>query len=375
MKITIVQGAFLPVPPLRGGAVEKVWFSMGQEFARRGHEVTHISRSFPDLPDREVIENVRHIRVAGYDTPRSLALLKMCDLAYSMRVLRRLPAADILVTNTFWLPILVRSSRFGKVCVHVARFPKGQMRFYSHVARLQAISRSIEEAIVEESPRCRSLIECLPLPLSEKNAAARATIVEGRAKQMLYVGRVHPEKGLDMLISALARLSRDQLGDWKLLVVGPSETSDGGGGAEYLAALKRLAEPVKDRIEWIGPVYDPGQLARYYETASLFLYPSLAERGEAFGLAPLEAMSYGCPALVSDLGCFRDFVTDEVNGFVFDHRAPEPDRVLAEAIAGLIRDEAKLEGARVAALSTAKEFTVERVAGLYLEDFQTLAAA
>ena len=44
MKITIVLGAFFPVPPLLGGAVEKVWFALGPEFVRRGHEVVQISR-------------------------------------------------------------------------------------------------------------------------------------------------------------------------------------------------------------------------------------------------------------------------------------------------------------------------------------------
>ena len=36
-------GAFLPVPPIKGGAIEAVWFLLGQEFAKHGHEVTHIS--------------------------------------------------------------------------------------------------------------------------------------------------------------------------------------------------------------------------------------------------------------------------------------------------------------------------------------------
>ena len=43
MKITILQGAFLPVPPLRG-AIEKAWQALGEAFVRAGHEVTHISR-------------------------------------------------------------------------------------------------------------------------------------------------------------------------------------------------------------------------------------------------------------------------------------------------------------------------------------------
>jgi len=65
MKITIVLGAFFSVPPLMGGAVEKVWFTLAQEFARLGHEVTQISRSQPDLPAAEEIEKVQHLRIPG----------------------------------------------------------------------------------------------------------------------------------------------------------------------------------------------------------------------------------------------------------------------------------------------------------------------
>ena len=56
MKIVILQGAFLPVPPVAGGAVEKIWYRMGQEFAGLGHEVIHIGREFPDLPKNEKID-------------------------------------------------------------------------------------------------------------------------------------------------------------------------------------------------------------------------------------------------------------------------------------------------------------------------------
>jgi len=62
-----------------------------------------------------------------------------------------------------------------------------------------------------------------------------------------------------------------------------------------------------------------------------------------------------------------------VNGFVFDHRAPEPAAVFAEAIAELIRDETQIEEVREAAVAKAREFSVERVAELYLRDFQTLS--
>jgi len=79
MKITIVLGAFLPVPPVMGGAVEKVWFALSQEFARRGHEVVLVARALPELPRSETRDDVRHLRVRGFDTPRSLLWLKFLE--------------------------------------------------------------------------------------------------------------------------------------------------------------------------------------------------------------------------------------------------------------------------------------------------------
>ena len=106
MRITIVLGAFFPVAPIMGGGVEKVWFSLAPEFRKRGHEVVMISRQMAALPREEMIDGVKHLRVSGFDTPRSIVWLKFLDLIYSMRVMTRLPEADVIVTNTFWLPIL-----------------------------------------------------------------------------------------------------------------------------------------------------------------------------------------------------------------------------------------------------------------------------
>ncbi len=375
MKITIAQGAFLPVPPLRGGAVEKIWFGLGREFARRGHEVTHISRRFEALPDSETRDGVRHIRVRGHDTPRRLVWLKALDLFYSLRVRRVLPAADILVTNTFWLPVLVRSKKPGALYVHVARYPKGQMRFYKHAARLQTVTNPIREAIIAEVSDIAAKVCCIPYPLPDAPGAPLGPDVPVREKLLLYTGRIHPEKGIHLLIEAVARLGDRLPSDWRLVLVGPWDAAAGGGGEGYLAELRRLAQPLGERVEFAGPTYDPAQLAAHYRAASLFLYPSLAEKGETFGVAPLEAMSHGCPALVSSLACFRDFLEEDVNGFVFDHRAKDPAGALAEKINALLAAPERLEAAARRGIETAARFSVERIAGLYLEDFRSLLSS
>jgi glycosyltransferase involved in cell wall biosynthesis len=374
LHITIVQGAFLPVPPLLGGAVEKVWFALGKAFARRGHRVTHFSRCFAGLPRDEVIDGVQHRRVRGHDTPRSLAVLKALDLLYSLRVARQLPPADILVTNTFWLPMLLRSAKCGQLYVHVARFPRGQMRFYRHAARLQTVSRTVMEAIVAEARVTASRVCTIPYPVL--NAPLRSLPPYAtREKEILYAGRVHPEKGVHLLIEAFRALPTERYGAWRLVIVGPSDVGAGGGGADYQAQLAALAEPVRERVVFIGPVFEPTALASHYLRASLFVYPSLAEHGETFGLATLEAMSHGCPPVVSDLGCFRDFVTDGVEGFVFDHRGEAGAAVLAEKLQQLLDDPFRLARASDAALRRSENYSLERIAGLYLDDFASLVAA
>jgi len=87
-------------------------------------------------------------------------------------------------------------------------------------------------------------------------------------------------------------------------------------------------------IKFIEPMFDIRSLAKEYVKTTIFIYPSIAEKGEAFGLAPLEAMSYGCIPVVSDLNCFKDFIKNKKNGLVFNHKK-FPEIKLAKAITTL----------------------------------------
>jgi glycosyltransferase involved in cell wall biosynthesis len=371
VRITIVQGAFLPVPPLRGGAVEKVWFALAKEFVRRGHQVTHISRLCDGLPAQEEIEGVAHRRVAGFDTPSSLVVLKLLDLVYSLRVLPVLPEADILVTNTFWLPTLVRDQRRGSVYVHVARYPRGQMSFYTPARRLQAVSTVIARAICEQSPAQAPKVAVIPNPLPE-NFEQTAFLGTARQRVLLFVGRVHPEKGIELLLNAFSLLVEHGLRDWKLVLVGPWESRFGGGGEQYYQMLRRRFASLEPYVDWIGMVADSLQLRDYYRSASLFVYPSIAARGEALPLAPVEAMACGCPPLVSSLECFKDYLEDAQTGFLFDHEALDPVSVLAGKLKELFASESLLRQVSENAYHKAQDFSLSRVAERYLTDFSTL---
>ncbi|MFT3831379.1 MAG: glycosyltransferase family 4 protein [Opitutaceae bacterium] len=371
MRITIVQGAFFPVPPLLGGAVEKVWYGLGREFARRGHEVTHISRRHPPLPAVEVLEGVRHVRVSGFAQPRSLLLLKLKDLAYTLAVRRCLGPADIVVSNTFWLPFVARAPKYGKMVVHVARFPRGQMRHYRHAACLQAVSQPVAEAIRAELADVRPAPHVCVVPNPIAHRAPELPPPLERTPTVLYTGRLHPEKGLELLLFAWRRAA-PHLPGWRLRIVGPWRAEQGGGGESYRELLRR--EAGCDPVDFVEPIFDPHELEREYRTASIFVYPSLA-LGESFGLAPLEAMAYGTPPIVSSLACFRDFIVPDGNGLVFDHGDGNAAGELAERLVRLGTEHETRAALGLAAWRTSERFTEKGVADAYLAEFAGLLGA
>ncbi len=371
MRITIVQGAFLPVPPVMGGAVEKIWFDLGKEFARRGHEVVHISKQHPALPAEEKLDGVRHIRIKGFDIPQSMLRLKWRDLLYSRRASNVLPLSDVIVTNTFWLPILAPQAKRRKLYVHVARYPKGQMKFYGKAARLQTVSTVVGDAISKEVPGLAAKVRVIPNFIPEVQSSGD----EVRGKYILYAGRVHPEKGLGLLLDAFARVLQSEFSDWKLRVVGPWQSNLGGGGETYIRSLRQKSQAIQDHVEWIEPVFDVNQLNAHYRAASFFVYPSLAAKGESFGLAPLEAMASGCPPLVSALECFRDFLVPGENGWSFNHNASDCVGTLTRALLDVVSVSQSLAKFRKSAIETARQFTLSKVADRYLQDFEEVVSA
>ena len=355
--------------------MEKVWHSLGREFAKAGCEVTHISRLYGDLPAEEVRDKVKHIRIRGYDPCSSTARLKFRDLKYSLRARKVLPPADITVTNTFWMPFLVRNPSYGAVYVHVARFPKGQMRLYRHAARLQPVSRVVGDAIIAQTPGVAHLVRPLANPIPEGWLASETTLTRSRKPTVLYVGRLHPEKGLDLLIDAFTLLPEAHRAQWTLSIVGPWAIDEGGGGDAYLEALRQRAKRCGVNVEWVGPIYDAEMLKTKYDQAEIFVYPSRAAKGEALPLAPVEAMARGNAPIVSSLKCFMDYMRHGQNGIVFEADAPEPATELSGALKRLMEEPELLLRLRREALRTAASYTVEKIARQYLDDFDALIDA
>lgn len=351
----------------------KAWFALAGEFVRAGHRVTIFARKFDGQPDNERIDDVDIFRTRGYAQSSGLALDLIKDLLYAANLLPRLPRADILVTNDFWVPVIagrLKRSK-GAVVVCAGRFPKGQYFLYRHVAKVVAISAAVRSAIVAEQPALESRTETIPLPIDIATLGENDGSIEPK-NTLLFVGRIHPEKGVELLLRAWGRIAA-QFPGWRLRIVGPHAEEDGGGGTRFVSAIRELAQGLG--VELCAPVFDDTALAAVYRSAGIFCYPSLADRGEAFGVAPLEAMAAGVPPIVSALECFSEFVRDGENGWVFDHRSRTAEANLATALAHAMTDAEARRRCGERARSDAREFSYSRVAERYLHAFNDILAA
>jgi glycosyltransferase involved in cell wall biosynthesis len=369
VKITILQGAFLPVPPLRGGAIEKAWQGLGEAFVQAGHEVIHISRLWGELPAKETIRGVQHIRVRGARATQNGILLKLREFFYVWRARKVLPEADILVTHAFWAPILFPKDKYGKIYVHVGRCPKGQMGIYKKADRLQVPTQAVACVVAAELKKGDDRVRTIPYPLPF-SVPSNMPLAD-RPKRVLFMGRIHPEKGVLELLQAWQGLGEPKRGDWTLRLVGPWREEDGGGGKAFLNKLKNMGG---SSVEICDPIFEESDLIKEYQSAPIFVYPSLAKKGETFGLAVLEAMNCGCVPLVSSLPCFEDFIQDGVNGSRAEIDSLDGVGKFANALCALLTC-ASLEEKSQQAIQTAKKYEIGMVTEKFLEDFNKILSS
>lgn len=380
MKITIVLGFFLPVPPVRGGSTEKLWWRLAREFADAGHEVTLVTRTWENWPRREADRGVTVLRVRGHDHSRWLVLNLLHDFVWSWRVRRVLPDGDVVVSNNVSLPFLLgrHPRRVGRLAVVFGRMPKGQTRAYGAVDRVYATSDAVAARVRATSPDLAGRVAHFRYPIDWRlHQAARARRAADPTVTIAFVGRVHPEKGLDLLLAAAGLLAgRTGMPPWRCRIIGPADVPSGGGGQGYLDALRRRHGPaLGPRVEFVGPVFDPAELARHYAATDIFCYPSVAESGETFGIAIAEAMAAGAVPVVSALNCFADLVRSDATGLVFDHRSTRASEELADRLASLLTDPRLRAALASTAQAAAAKHDYALVAAELLADFAQLTGS
>lgn len=298
----------------------------------RGHDVLVVTDRRPaDLPSEEIDGGVRILRFSFRQTAASDVALRLFSVRKAVCDLKR----DFRPHQTY-----IFSSGYAELFHHETKeievsplvttlhdsFEESRFRPDAVVGRnLRAsawvcscsasVQRNAHRYLPEIEQRSSVILNALPEP----GGMARSPSFDPPV--LLYVGRLVREKGVDVLIAALAKL-RHRFADMQLVVVGDGEEGD---------SLKACAATldVADRVSFVGSV-PRDDLFGLYTEASVIIVPS---RVEPFGLVALEAAHAARPVIASAVGGLPEVVVDNRTGLLVP---PDSPGALAAAIKTLI---------------------------------------
>jgi len=266
-----------------------------------GHVVAR-PRSGHDL--RSLLEHLRLFRDLEPDIVHaSLASPWSCQYAVAAAALARRPRI-VAVYQLAVPPVSERQRRAKRLTAKAID---------RHVGVGKRTSREIESLLGLPSDSVRTIHNGVPDELTAVAREQRRTPLVGT------IGRLEPQKGVDVLIRALADVE-----DATLLVVGD------GSEREKLEELAR-AVGVSERVEWKGWSDTPRS---YLGMLDVFVLPS---RNEGFPLALLEALLAGTAVVATDVGSVAEAIRDGETGLLVP---PEDHIALAGALRRLIEDQA-----------------------------------
>jgi len=175
-------------------------------------------------------------------------------------------------------------------------------------------------------------------------------------RTLLFLGRVHPKKGVDLLLKAWIGL-QSIFPAWSLRIVGPGDT-------RYLAELRALAGSLDaERVSFAGSLYGVDKTLAY-QAADLFVLPTHSEN---FGMTVAEALAAGCP-VVTTKGAPWSSLIEQRAGWWIDIGVEPLRLALGEAMSKHRQELAEM-GAHGRAWME-RDFSWDRIAAQMIESYR-----
>jgi D-inositol-3-phosphate glycosyltransferase len=338
-----------------------------------GNRVVHVPAG-PEvpLPKEELINYLSEFVKGIIEFSRTKNL--HYDLIHSHYWMSGIAAKEL---KTYWnIPIVHMFHTLGVMKQRVARNPEEIEGDYRYRGEQEVIE--IADRIVAATPAELAQLQWLYKVNNQKitvippgvDTSRFYPIPEDEAKSfigllpcdrmILFVGRIKPLKGIDVLIEAIGDLKQEGIFEhhpFCLAVIGGNPDTDANMLNSEMKRLQTLREEysLQDLITFLGQ-RSQDTLPYYYSAAEVLVVPS---HYESFGMVALEAMACGTPVVVSQVGGLAFLVEDGVTGFtvpVDDHRE------LAKCIGKLIEDKDLRDKIGNQACLTAQNYTWERIA-------------
>ena len=375
----------------KAGGMNVYLKELSQRIGSMGVKVDMFTRRHPghDADVVDLDDNVRLVHLDGGppDLPMNAFFSHLPGFLEDMERFRRLDGGSYdLVHSHYWLSgwVGVRAARRWGV-PHVVTFHtlmeiKARARVGEddspHRSEVERELMATADLITASSPHEKSamvrlyqapeekirLLSCgvdlaLFKPLDMEESRKRLGL--NGEKVILFVGRIEPIKGLDLLLRSVAAMEETHI---KALIV--------GGNMEQEAEVVRLKEMaqslgIEESLEFVGLV-DQRELPVYYNAADVCLVPSYYE---SFGLVALEALACGTPVVASRVGGLSGVVHHGRTGYLVSGRCPEP---YADSVEMIFSNKALQKSMGKAARERAEGMGWERVAQDTLQLYREL---
>jgi glycosyltransferase involved in cell wall biosynthesis len=373
---------------LRGGGTGRATLTLSRALAARGLDVRIATARFRGLAPQAVVDGITVDRLPWVPDRRGLRRLAKFPYltALSIYLLRHRQAFDILhchMASFELIPAVLIAQRAGRpVLVKIAGSgPQGDVHrlrageggilgpiaaaLLGRVSAIVAPSRRIERELgeqgyanVEYIPNGVDVDQFWPAHEAEREVARRQLGLPLDRLLVGFLGRLHRDKGVDVLIRAWAASTLPTAGAVLCLTGhGPQEVS-----------LRRIAESVgtaRNSINFLGEV-EPTQFLHALDACVL---PS---RTEGMSNALLEAMATGLACLGTRVAGTEDAIEHELSGLL---APPEEVAPLAAALDRLLSTNLRTCLGRAARLRVEAEFALPTVASRYEALYRRLVSA
>ena len=224
--------------------------------------------------------------------------------------------------------------------------------------RFVALNKTVVQELTAVHVPAQHIVE-LPNGVETDFISPKATYELHEPACLVFVGRLHPQKGLDTLLHAFKQLCRLYGGKLKLQLLGEGRLH------EELVLLCEQLE-IADNVYFMGQT---DQVMSYLQQADIFV---LSSRAEGISNALLEAMAVGLPAVVSQIPGNVDVIEHEKNGLLFT--VDDPHSLAESLLTVLTQADLRERLGRQARQRVVDHFSLTYVADRYIALYQTLLA-
>jgi glycosyltransferase involved in cell wall biosynthesis len=335
VRVAVLASIAHSVPPRGYGPWEQVASTLTEGLVARGHDVTLFATA-----DSVTAGSLRAVAPWGYEESAKVDA-KVYEALHIASLFERAAEYDVISNQFDFLPLVFSRLVSTPVVTTIHGFSSDRIlpvfREYDDVAHYVSIS---------DADRCPDLTYAATI--HHGIDVDQFTLGEGTGGYLLFLGRIHPDKGTHVAIEVAARAGIP------LVIAGVVQDED------YHA--RRVLPHVDDvAVTYVGPV---GPVRRDELLGGALGLLHLIDFEEPFGLSVVESLAAGTPVIAYRRGSMPELLTDGVTGFLVDDVAAAVDAV--RRLADISRSACRAE--------VVARFSADRMVGDYEQLFERIVA-